>query len=58
MRRYPPALRPAITGYGDDEVHVSIDGNEIDAPIGANAAAGLAVYDSDVIFEDLQLGAP
>jgi hypothetical protein len=48
----------AITGYGDDEVQVTIEGTAIDVPIEASPAAGLAVYDSDVIFEDLQLGAP
>jgi len=57
----PPGDDPvsfAITGYGDDEVQITIDGSEIDVPIEASPAAGLAVYDSDVIFEDLQLGAP
>ncbi len=57
----PPGNAPvsfAITGYNDGEVEIAIEGNAITVPIEATPAAGLAVYDSDVIFDDLLLGAP
>lgn len=57
----PPGDAPvdlAITGWSDGLVHVVVDGAALDVEIAATPAAGLAVYDTDVIFDDLVLEAP
>lgn len=52
----PVAL--GITGYDGSEARIIVGGTDLAVPIEASPAAGLAVYDTDVVCDNLVLGAP
>ncbi len=52
----PVAL--AITGSDPGEARFSVNGSAFSVPVTARPGAGLAVYDSDVLFDDLVRGTP